>query len=217
MTSGLRFDDEGYLHGFARGMAVRRRHTVRTMPLVGPLVGRLWHWTGGYGSTVTLARLYEKGPIGEPSFHFGLDTDGSLTQLVPITLGANHCRGRWRDGRLVNACFVGIEAMNIGRLMQDPEGRWRQVLNPHRPVSEHVPNLDFVVPPGDVVHRHGGHWHRYTEAQVETAQGLCDALVEAGVPAFDLGHADLDPTRKADPGPLWMRDVIGAGRLLAIT
>jgi len=214
--TALAFDRAGWLSGLVRGLPVRKRPTVRTMPLDGPLVGVVWHWTGGYGSAATLGRLYEKGPIGEPSFHVGIDRDGSLTQLVPITLGSNHCRGRMPDQRLVNACTVGVELVNVGRVGRDATGHWRQVENPHEPAAHHRLNKAFVVPPEDVVEAHGGAWQRFTEAQVSTAQGLCDALAAAGVPLRHWGHVDLDPARKADPGPVWMRDVVGAGRLLAL-
>lgn len=214
---GLAFDSSGWLTGLARGLPVRKRPTVRTMPLDGKLAGIVWHWTAGYGSCATLGRLYEKGPIGEPSFHVGIDPDGSCTQLVPLILGSNHCRGRLPDGRYVNACTFGVELVNVGRVMQDAAGTWRQVENPHEPASRHVPNMKFAVPPQDVVQAHGGAWHRFTEAQVSTAQALCDALASAGVPMRHWGHVDLDPARKADPGPVWMRDVVGSGRLLALS
>lgn len=213
----LTFDGQGWLTGLARGLPVRKRPTVRTMPLDGKLAGIVWHWTAGYGSCATLGRLYEAGPIGDPSFHVGIDRDGSLTQLVPITLGSNHCRGRWSDGRLVNACTVGVELVNVGRVGRDPSGAWRQVENPHEPPARHTLNRAFVVPPQDVVEAHGGAWQRFTEAQIATAQALVDALVAAGVPARHVGHADLDPSRKADPGPAWMRDVVGSGKLLALS
>lgn len=202
---------DNWFHGHARGFPVRKRPTSRAIPLDGlPLHAIVWHWTAGFGSAATLARMYAEGAPGEVAFHLGIDRDGSLTQLAGINRGTQHCRGRFpANGRVVAASSIGIELVNVGRVMRDTRGRWRQVLNPEKPVAEHQANPEFVVPPADVVEAHGGFYQRFTDAQVETARAIVQALHDKGhVGLRHYGHLDLDPARKADPGPLWMADVL---------
>lgn len=208
MTTALRLVD-GWFEGVAGGVPVRRKPTVRAVPLDGrPIDAIVWHWTAGYGSAATLARMYADGVPGDVAFGLGIDPDGSVTQLAPTTMGTQHCRGRFPNGRIVSASSFGVELVNVGRVGRDARGTWRQVENPHKPAKEHTLNPAFAVPPMDVVEAYGGAWQRYTEAQVVTAQALVQAFADAGLFPRHFGHSDLDPYRKADPGPLWMRDVV---------
>lgn len=55
-----------------------------------------------------------------------------------------------------------------------------------------------------------GHGVIFPDAQVEAAKGLWRALVHKySIPQAlaMVEHSKLDPTRRRDPGPIWMRDV----------
>lgn len=186
-----------------------RDETSRTVPLALPKPRAIvWHWTAGFGSARTLARSI-KGGSGA-SFHIGVDRDGTLTQLAPFTVGTFHCRGRWPDGVGVNESAIGIELVNLGRLMQ-VDGKWLQVGNPQDPQPRHVPSPGLPpVPPSDVVMLDGVGWHSFPDAQVRSAFAVLDAIravfpMDARSAAW--GHVDLDPKRKADPGPVWLAKV----------
>lgn len=170
----------------------------------------VWHWTAGFGSARTLARAV-RGGAGS-SFHVGIDRDGTLTQLAPFKVGTFHCRGRFpagssAAGQGVNEASIGIELVNMGQLML-VDGHWLQVENPHEPQPRHKPTPGVPpVPAADVLEHAGAHWHNWPPAQVASALAVLDAVRRAyGIPASECGwgHVDLDPKRKADPGPAWL-------------
>ena len=54
-----------------------------------------------------------------------------------------------------------------------------------------------------------GHGKEFPPAQVEAACRVWRAIVQAyGIKKKHamVGHSDIDPTRRSDPGPVWMRD-----------
>lgn len=204
----MRVDDTGWLVAEAREPKVVRVPTARVVPLTGVARAVVWHWTAGYGSPVTLGRMVATG--AGPSFHIGIGRDGVVAQLAPLSAGTKHCRGRGPFGEW-NATSIGIELVNVGRVMR-LGSQWLQVENPQDPPSQHRPNAKVFVPPVDVVEAHGGHWQGFDPRQVDAATRVLRAI-RVALPALSdaavsYGHLQLDPTRKADPGLHFMRDVL---------
>ena len=202
----MRVDPSGWLVADPGDPRVFRVETLRVTPMRGPARAVVWHWTAGYGSARTLA-ANAKGGAGS-SFHLGIDRDGTITQLAPVTIGTLHCRGRGPFG-MWNECSIGIELVNVGRVMRSGT-QWLQVDNPQDPPEKHRPNHKVFVPPADVVEAHGGHWQNFDARQIRSARGVLGALRREFPRMTDAdvayGHLDLDPTRKADPGLHFMRD-----------
>lgn len=104
---------------------------------------------------------------GKTSWHFSVEGDGTIWQMVPSDRGAWHARTTDKARARFNnvppyKCAIGVELV--------------------------------------------GHGTHFPQIQVRAACRLWRALVSAYPVVRGLamvGHSEIDPTRKADPGPLW--------------
>ncbi|OJF93476.1 N-acetylmuramoyl-L-alanine amidase [Pararhizobium antarcticum] len=138
------------------------------------------------------------------SAHLVIDRSGRITQCVPLDTKAWHAgKSTWkdRDGTThtgLNSNSIGIEIENWGPLKRSGSTwlSWTGV-----PVDS-----SLVV---EARHRYGspnGGWEAFTAAQIEAttlaAQAICAAY---GIDEI-VGHDDIAPGRKSDPGPAWSMD-----------
>jgi N-acetylmuramoyl-L-alanine amidase len=49
-------------------------------------------------------------------------------------------------------------------------------------------------------------WHTYTEEQIQTVYELCQLIIDTYNIKFILGHEEIAPMRKQDPGPAFPLD-----------
>lgn len=152
------------------------------------------HFTAGLTLEGTVSWFMN--PAAKASAHFVVARDGSIVQMVPLDRKAWHAgESAWEGITGINAHSIGIEIVNGGMLRRTARG-WATW-------------AERIVPDDDVtVATHKNHtaqagWHEYTDAQI-------DAVLELGVAlhtAYDfkdvLGHDDISPNRKSDPGPLF--------------
>lgn len=108
-------------------------------------------------------------------------------RLVDETRAAWHASiSAWYDQSTMNSTSIGIELVNPG--WTNGEGNWTR--------GGH----------GDTDSRH---WAPYSDAQIETLIVLLrDIVARHGIaPENIVGHSDIAPQRKVDPGPLfpWQR------------
>ncbi|MFK3778683.1 N-acetylmuramoyl-L-alanine amidase [Agrobacterium sp. NPDC089420] len=151
------------------------------------------HYTAGM--TADGAISWFKNRTAQASAHFVVDRDGSVTQMVPLDRIAWHAgRSSWQGVESLNAYSIGIEIVNAGKLSRTEKGDWMNW-------------ADNVVPVGEVTvltHKHETHpsgWHLYTKAQLESVSEIGLALNERFKFLDVLGHEDISPGRKIDPGP----------------
>ena len=105
---------------------------------------------------------------------------------------------RWGDIRGLNGHSIGIELDNAGALT-GAAGAWKTWF------GRACPDDDCVV----AAHRNGGAtcgWHAYPEAQVSAALAVSEAIFAAYRLDDILGHDDIAPGRKTDPGPAFPMD-----------
>lgn len=155
------------------------------------------HFT--YGSTArSSAEWFRSKNNPGSSAHVVIDRDGTVLQCVSLDHVAWHAgKSRWRDLIGLNQHAFGIELANWGYLRRSQGGGWSSYTG--------VPIAD----PFLAVHRNGNPdgstsaigWEPYPAAQIEAAVAVARALQAAfGIDEI-VGHDDIAPTRKWDPGP----------------
>lgn len=152
-------------------------------------------------------------PAARASAHLVIRRDGTIIQCVPFNAVAWHAgKSRWTgaDGRVysnLNRNAVGIEIENWGPLKKTGNGwvSWS---------GQPVPDALAV----EACHKFGTPdcgWERFTQSQVgatvEVARAICAVYGIAEI----VGHDDIAPGRKSDPGPAWDMETFRAGVLAA--
>lgn len=150
------------------------------------------HYTAG--STAHGAVTWLTNPQAQASAHLVIGRDGAITQLVPFDTVAWHAgASSWEGRQGLNQYSIGIELDNAGRLARQ-SNQWRAYFGKIYPDDEVI----------EAKHKNGRGpygWHIYSEKQLEVA-------AEVGLALFDeyglldvVGHDDVAPNRKTDPGP----------------
>jgi N-acetylmuramoyl-L-alanine amidase len=132
------------------------------------------------------------------SVHLCIGIDGSVTQMVPFDRLAYHAgESKWNGRPSCNQFSIGIELVNPGPVMKknslpsyvDTTGRpW---IGGVREARHQNPNCHYDL------------WAEYSAAQVDACVRVCRALVAAYGIKDIVGHDDVSPGRKTDPGPAW--------------
>lgn len=159
------------------------------------------HFTAG-ASARSSADWFRNPANPGSSAHVVIERDGTIIQCVAFGTVAQHAgRSRWRTlagTELIglNRASFGIELANWGDLRKMGNG-WASHTG--------VPIANPVL----AVHRNGNPdgsrtpigWEPFPRAQIETAAALARAMVASfGIDEI-VGHDDVSPVRKSDPGP----------------
>jgi N-acetylmuramoyl-L-alanine amidase len=150
------------------------------------------HYTEGQtlaGAVITLTTKENK-----VSSHVVIGRDGTVVQLVPFDKIAWHASvSSWNGLQDMNQYSIGIELDNAGMLQKSPQG-WRASFGRIYPDKEVL----------EAVHKFGTKkvgWHTYPTEQLKACQDVAVALVKQYGLEDILGHDDIAPKRKWDPGP----------------
>ena len=151
------------------------------------------HYTAGRNAESSIDWL--RTPRAKASAHIVIAKDGTITQLVPFNQIAWHAgESSWNGLRNLNPYSIGIELDNAGRLHRHSNG-WRTLFE------------DRTLPAEEVLvarHKHEQEeagWHLYSNEQIEAALNVSALLHEKYHFQEVLGHDDISPIRKQDPGP----------------
>lgn len=157
------------------------------------------HYTAG-GSLGSAVNTF-KDPDVEASAHVVVDKDGSLVQMVPFDRIAWHAgRSAFQDRTSLNRFSIGIEIVNAGKL-EKSGSVWSSWFGRSYQEEEVI----------QAVHRNEdspSYWERYTSEQIEAVFSLCKALKKSYGIVHILGHEEISPGRKIDPGPAFPLDKI---------
>lgn len=157
------------------------------------------HYTAGRSFERSVEHL--RNPASKASAHFVVARDGRVAQLVSLDLVAWHAGdSEWNGRKGCNKFSIGIELDNFGKLQKRQAGWhtwWGQL------VSDAEVALDDA----------GHGWHAYDVKQLDSAVRLGRTILAYHPHIFEIvGHQDIAPSRKTDPGPAfpmeWYRTML---------
>lgn len=170
-------------------------YPFRDTPNKGGAIKPRWlvmHYTAGGSAQESITWLADK--RSKASAHVVIAKDGSITQMVDFNRRAWHAgASKWRGVKGLNSASIGIELDGFGFLGGAGPGRWRF--------------RNTVIPDAQVLvarHRFGtpnGGWATYPRTQLDVALELAKLLIRTYGLEEVIGHDDISPGRKQDPGP----------------
>lgn len=171
-------------------------YAFKASPHVGNVINPRWlviHYTAS-GSASEAINWFANAQ-SKVSAHVVIAKDGTITQCVPFNRRANHAgQSTWKGVSGLNSHSIGFELDGFGFLGNAGPGKWKFR-------STAIPDSDVVV----AKHKFGtptGGWPRYPQAQLNAALELAQLLFkEYGSLEDVVGHDDISPGRKQDPGP----------------
>lgn len=164
----------------------------------------IMHYTAGRNAASSIHWLAD--PAARASAHLVIAIDGSITQLIPFDRVAWHAGvSNWDGLRGLNAHSIGIELDNAGRLEQKGN-RWCAWF------GDAYPDEEVMVATHRLEDRPCG-WQLFSSAQLDATLEASRAIVQAYGLVDVLGHDDISPGRKADPGPAFPMESFRAATL----
>lgn len=159
------------------------------------------HYTGGVSAAGAINTLTS--PAAKVSAHLVIDADGAVTQLLPLNVVGWHAgQSVWKKRSGCNNFTIGIEHVNPGLLAQSGANKFVTRLE-----NKPWPAAQTIL----AVHKSGRGgmqpWAVYPQAQFEASIAVGQAIRAAYGIKDVLGHDDIAPIRKTDPGPAWHMDV----------
>lgn len=178
----MKVDDEHWLEG------------VKRIPILGGAVMNIrrfavMHFTAG--ATGLSSINYWKALSNGICAHIVIERDGTIYQCRPFNRTCGHAgKSAWRDPntgqffRNLNSCSIGIELANAGD-------------NPA--LATRYTSLPLV----SGKHKNGGNvrkWEQFPKVQLDAAEAVTRAIVQRYNLDDVVGHEDISPDRKCDPG-----------------
>jgi len=152
------------------------------------------HFTGG--NNAKSSAYYLTKPDLAASAHIVIGRDGSIYQLVPFDTIAWHAGKSYYNGRIkLNNYSIGIELDNPGELIKIDD-----VYQSY--FGETYDEKDVLCSPhkNDKLHKER-YWLKYTDKQLQVCEDICNLLIKEYDITTIVGHDDIAPDRKIDPGP----------------
>lgn len=151
------------------------------------------HYTAGRSARESISFLATA--KAEASAHIVIGRDGAITQMVPFDRAAWHAgKSKWEGVVGLNGYSLGIELDNAGWMKRGANGKWISCFGGAYPDAEvrEALHKNEKTPRG---------WHEYTPKQLDAALELSRLLVRTYGIKDVIGHEDISPGRKQDPGP----------------
>lgn len=151
------------------------------------------HFTAGSSLASSVNVLTR--PDSGVSAHFAVGRNGNIVQMLPTNKIAWHAGESHFEGRSgLNQYSIGIELDNAGQLKERSDGTyesWFGKVFEKKEVFEAKKKSQHAT----------GYWHKYSDIQISRTLTLCKALCEHYQISTIVGHEEIAPSRKVDPGP----------------
>ena len=150
------------------------------------------HYTAGRSGPSSVEHFLK--PAAKASAHLVIDRDGSIYQLVPFNRAAWHAGdSNWAGISGLNNHSIGIELDNAGRLQKvgDRFQAWFGAFYEHSEVIQAQHKFAKTAE----------YWHAYTPAQMDALLEVTEVIFANYELRDIVGHDDIAPARKVDPGP----------------
>jgi len=157
----------------------------------------IMHFTSGPNPKSAVSTFLN--PRMNVSAHLIIGRDQTIIQMVPFNLIAWHAGKSEYKGRIgFNNYSIGIEIDNAGILTKsgDTYRAW---------FGTEYQESDVI----QAIHRNEKdprYWHAYTDWQLETVDQISTLLIQTYGIKQILGHEEIAPDRKWDPGPAFPLD-----------
>lgn len=166
------------------------------------------HYTAGWSAQSSVD--FWKTPAARgANAHLVIDRDGSIIQCRRFNVTAGHAgASSWRDPktgvlfRNLNHCSIGIELANSGDLGAN-----------RFPPTTGSGLGGKLVPQVKLRHKNGGrltNWEEYDPRQIDVLQDVARLLCQRYKLDDLVGHDDIAPNRKVDPGPAFPMSMLRA-------
>jgi len=153
----------------------------------------IMHYTVFNTVEQTIATLTD--PKIQASAHLIIGRNGEIVQLVPFNQVAWHAgKSTWQNMDNLNQHAIGIELVNVGYVTRTQSGKWLSWF------GDEIDERQLV----EMKHKNSDqfqHWEIYSDLQLSTALTVSRLLIQIYDLKDILGHDDIAPNRKTDPGP----------------
>ncbi len=138
--------------------------------------------------------------------HIVIDLDGTVTQLVPFNRRANHAgSSTWDRVENFNFHSIGIELVNPGFCEKLADGSYKRKVTATQSQTYPKERAKDIL---ETTHKHrfwtardNKQWFKFPELQLQALYKISKLIVAQYELITVLGHDDIAPIRKPDPGP----------------
>jgi N-acetylmuramoyl-L-alanine amidase len=185
IKNGFLFDDSGkqvpYKPTPNRGAALNPSYLIM-------------HYTADTNPDATIGWLTNK--AAKASAHLLIDRKGNITQFAAFNVVTWHAgTSAWNGTVGLNSHSIGIELTNAGRLEKRANHFYcitdGKLVNENEVIKASHKNDKGVE----------AYWQKYTIQQLDAAARVAALLIKTYGLKDVLGHDDIAPGRKSDPGP----------------
>lgn len=162
------------------------------------------HYTAMNDAKAAVNSLSKKKASGNnASAHLVIGKKGEIWQLAPFNYRTWHAGTSMYNGRKsYNQFSIGIEIDNLGWLDEYESGKYYsrpELLKLTKPITRK---------PTEVINKKHNNpnvrkvfWDKYTPEQIDTVYEICELICKNYKIKEVLGHEEIAPNRKLDPGP----------------